>query len=123
MRVRAHPHFLGVALPAICAGVLTGLAAAGHAGPFAGLAVATRPLAAAHSLPPLNAALLYPPATPPPPTESLVVVPYPPPPVPTTAIPAPASATAIASVPPSTPLATPTPRRTPCADDDCGGGD
>ncbi len=103
-------------------GVITGVAAAGHVGPFATLGAAAEHTVATQ-LPstPLRADSMYPAPTPPPTVHETIVITDPAPPARTSA----ASGTP-APTPESTataePSASPSPTPTPCHGDDCGGG-
>jgi hypothetical protein len=100
-------------------GVITGVAAAGHVGPFAALGAAAQHTVATQ-LPsvPLRADSLYPAPTPPPTVHETIVV----------TDPAPSRAPSLAgtSTPGAAetpaPSASPSPTSQPCHDEDCGGG-
>jgi hypothetical protein len=103
-------------------GVITGVAAAGHVGPFAALGAAAEHTVATQ-LPstPLRADSLYPAPTQPPAVHETIVITDP-----ARFAPASAASGTPAPTPESTatpePTASPSPTTTPCHDDDCGGG-
>ena len=124
MRPRTRSHFFSTVVLVGLAGVITGLGAAGHIGPFAALG-AGAPHTVAAQLPgtPLRADSLYPAPTKPPTVHEIIVITDPAP----TARPGSGySAGSPSATATPSPTATPTPTATaspaPWCDDSCGGG-
>ena len=130
MRAPHRSHVLATAILIALVGAVTGLAAAGHIGPFTSLASASSRHTVSAVLPgaPLRADSLFPSQTPLSPIQKVVVV----------TVPAPSdeatetatddaaedgSSAAPTPVPTEEPTSTPMPTPTPSScDDDCGGG-
>ena len=119
MRPHARSHFVSTAVLVGLTGVITGVGAAGHVGPFAALGAAVQHTVAVR-LPcaPLRADSLYPAPTKPPTVHETIVITDPAPTArPTSGYSGRPSETATA-----TPWPTATPSPTPWCDDSCGGG-
>jgi hypothetical protein len=113
----ARSHFVSTAVLVGLAGVITGVGAAGHVGPFAALGAAAQHTVAAQ-IPgaPLRADSLYPAPTKPPTVHEIIVITDPAP----TARPGSGYSGGPSST--ATPWPTATASPTPWCDDSCGGG-
>ena len=118
MRPHARSQFFSTAVLVGLAGVITGVGAAGHVGPFAALGAAAQHTVAAQ-LPgaPLRADSLYPAPTKPPTVHEIIVITDPAP----TARPG-SGYSGGGPTSTATPWPTATASPTPWCDDSCGGG-